>query len=80
MSRDEQAQKVGAAQEPVLGPEGVHLGRSAQDGHGGLEGGQQGQGHGQAAHGPVRHQELLNTERTGQSARPQTQQNSPGFT
>lgn len=33
MSRDEQAQEVGAAQEPVLGPKGVHLGRSTQDGH-----------------------------------------------
>lgn len=55
MSRDEQAQKVGAAQEPVLCPKGVDLRGSAEDGHGRLEGGQQGQGHGQAAHGPVCH-------------------------
>lgn len=63
MSRDEQAQEVGAAQEPVLSPKGVHLRGSPQDGHGRLEGGEQGQGHGQAAHGAVRHQELLNTNR-----------------
>lgn len=50
MSWDEQAQKVGATQEPVLSPKGVHLRRSTQDGHSRLEGGQQGQGHGQAAH------------------------------
>lgn len=59
VSGDEQAQEVGAAQEPVLGAEGVHLGRSTQDGHGRLEGGQQRQGDGQAAHGAVGHQELL---------------------
>lgn len=59
MGWDEQAQEVGAAQEPVLRPKRVHLRRSAQDGHGRLEGGQQGQGHGQAAHGTVSQQKLL---------------------
>lgn len=59
MSWDEQAEKVGAAQEPVLGPKGVHLRRSTQDGHSRLESGQQGQRHRQAAHGAVSHQELL---------------------
>lgn len=33
VSWDEQTKEVGAAQEPVLGPKGVHFGRSAQDGH-----------------------------------------------
>lgn len=59
VGRDEQAQEVGAAQEPVLSPKGVHLRGGAQDGHGRLEGGQQGQRHGQAAHGAISHQELL---------------------
>lgn len=59
MSWDEQAQEVGAAQEPVLSPKGVHLRRSTQNGHCRLESGQQGQRHRQAAHGAVSHQELL---------------------
>lgn len=66
MSWYEQAQEVGAAQEPVLGPKGVDLRRSAQDGHGGLESGQQGQGHRKAGHGAVGHQKLLG-EAKGQS-------------
>lgn len=57
--RDEQAQEVGAAKEPVLGPKRVDLWRCPQDRHGRLEGGQQGQRDWQAGHGAVGHQELL---------------------
>uniref|UniRef100_A0A8V0Y2S5 All-trans retinoic acid induced differentiation factor n=1 Tax=Gallus gallus TaxID=9031 RepID=A0A8V0Y2S5_CHICK len=46
VSGDEQPEEIGAAQEPVLGAEAIDLGRDAQDGHGRLEGGQQGQGDG----------------------------------
>lgn len=56
---DEQAQEIGAAEEPILGPKGVDLWRRTQDGHGRLEGGQQGQWDGQAGHGAVGHQEFL---------------------
>lgn len=59
MSWDEKAQKVRAAQEPVLSPKGVHLRRSTKDSNSRLESGQQRQGHWQAAHGAVSHQELL---------------------
>ena len=59
MSWDEKAQEEGAAQEPVLSPKGVHLRRSTKDSNSRLESGQQWQGHWQAAHGAVGHQELL---------------------
>lgn len=59
VSRDEKAQEVGAAQEPVLRPKGVDFGRRPQNGHGRLERGEQRQRHGKPAHGAVGHQELL---------------------
>lgn len=59
MSRNEEAQDVRAAKEPVLRPVGVDFSWDAYDGHGGLEGGDERQRHRQAAHAPVCHQELL---------------------
>lgn len=59
MSRNEEAQDVGAADEPVLRPVGVDLRRDADDGHGGLEWGDEGQRDREGAHAPVGHQELL---------------------
>lgn len=56
---DEEPEDVSAADEPVLRAVGVDLSWNADDGHGGLEGGDEGQGDGEAAHAPVRHQELL---------------------
>lgn len=58
MSRNEEAQDVSAAKEPVLSSVGVDFGRDAYDGHGGLEGGDERQRHRQTAHAPVCHQEL----------------------
>lgn len=68
VSWDEQAQEVGAAQEPVLRPKGVHFRRRPQDGHSRLESGQKGQGDGQAAHGAVSHQELLEERRNNEDS------------
>lgn len=59
MSGNEEAQDVRTAKEPILSPIGVDFRRDAYDGHGGLEGGDERQGHRQAAHAPVGHQELL---------------------
>lgn len=57
--RDEQPEDVSTADEPVLRAVGVDLCRNADDGHGGLEGGDERQRDREAAHAPVRHQELL---------------------
>lgn len=57
--RDEQAQEVGAAQEPVLRAMCVNLRWSTQNGHRWLKGGQQRKGHRKAAHAAVGQQELL---------------------
>lgn len=59
MCWDEQAQEIGAAEEPVLGSKRVDLWWCPQDGHGRLEGRQQGQWHRQAGHRAIGHQELL---------------------
>lgn len=57
--RDEQAQEVRAAQEPILRAMCVNLRWGTQDGHRWLKGGQQRKGHRKAAHAAVGQQELL---------------------
>lgn len=59
VGRDEKTQEVGTAQEPVLCAVGIDLWGGAQDGHGWLESGQQGERDGQAAHTAISQQELL---------------------
>lgn len=58
MSRDEEAQDVSTANEPVLSSVRVDLCRDAYDGHGRLERGDERQRHRQTPHVPVCHQEL----------------------
>lgn len=59
MSRNEEAQDISAANEPILSSIGVDFSRDAYDGHGRLEGGNKRQRHWQTTHAPVCHQELL---------------------
>lgn len=59
MSRNEEAQDISAANEPILSSIGIDFSRDAYDGHGRLEGGDERQRHWQTAHAPVCHQELL---------------------
>lgn len=59
VSRNEETQDVGTADEPVLSPVGVYLCRDAYNGHGRLEWRNERQGNGKTAHAPVGQEELL---------------------
>lgn len=59
MGGNEEAQDVGAADEPVLSAVSVDFCRHPDDRHGGLEWGDERQRNGETFHAPVCHQELL---------------------
>ena len=59
MSGEGDGDAVADPHHPVLRAEHVHLGRSAEDSDGRHEAGEHRQRHGQRAHAPVGHEELL---------------------
>ena len=59
MSGEGNGDTVAEPHHPVLRAEHVHLGRGPEDSDGGHEAGEHRQRHGQCAHAPVGHEELL---------------------